>query len=624
MTRSLDSRQLFGVRLSPQSNLQFPDIRDRLAADDAVLTPDSDSFSVLAHWGLDAVDARSNPDGIAAALLGNPRLKDASGNASLYVEATAPEIAANFGRTGTDLLENLAGNFSLAVVDNENQKLFLAIDRLGIESIYYLPYSDGGLVFSTDLALIKKYACTQLPLAHQAIYDYAYFHTVPSPLTIYSGVYKLPPSHALLSTQERHVSFRYWRPSFSTSISSGTSELNRALIDTLRGAVTRSLRQSESQTGGFLSGGLDSSTICGLLAEVSDETVKAVSVGFDQAGYDEISYARAAARHFGLEHLVHYITPDEVADSIPLIADKYPEPFGNSSVVPTYICALTARQNGISTLLAGDGGDELFAGNSRYVRQKLFELYYRLPSGIRSYFLDPLFSGEQRSWHVGPLRKLYRYIEQARIPLPDRLQTENMLETQHPAAVFSKDFLSEIDTAHPLALMREEFSAAGSDADVVDRMLLSDWRFTLADNDIRKVTQMCELAGIIVRYPLLDDDVVDFSLRIPSSLKIRRLRLRYFYRQALKDFLPSEVIDKSKHGFGLPFGEWLLSSKRLQDMVYDALNELGRRDIFDRNFIGKMIDDHRKAHAAYYGNMVWVLAMLEWWLASHDSRSPRR
>ena len=624
MTGSLDSRQLFGVRHSPQSNLQFPDIRERLAADDAVLTPDSDSFSVLAYWGPESIDTRSNPDGMSAAMIGNPHLRNASGITGSFVEVTAPEIAADFARTGTDLLQKLAGNFSLAVVDKEKQQLFLAIDRLGIESIYYLPYPDGGLVFSTDLALIKKYALTQLPLAHQAIYDYTYFHTVPSPLTIYSGVYKLPPSHALLSTQEKHVSYRYWRPSFSTSISSHTSELNSALIDTLREAVRRSLRRSEDQTGGFLSGGLDSSTICGLLAEVSNEPIKAVSVGFDQAGYDEISYARAAARHFGLEHLVHYITPDEVADSIPLIADKYSEPFGNSSVVPTYICALTARQNGISTLLAGDGGDELFAGNSRYVRQKLFELYYRLPIGIRSYFLDPLFSGEQRSWHVGPLRKLYRYIEQARIPLPDRLQTENMLETQHPAVVFSKDYLSEIDTAHPLALMREEFSAAGSDADVVDRMLLSDWRFTLADNDIRKVTQMCELAGITVRYPLLDDDVVDFSIRIPSSLKIRRLRLRYFYRQALKDFLPPEVIDKSKHGFGLPFGEWLLSSKRLQDMVYDALNDLGRRDIFERNFIDKIIDDHRNAHAAYYGNMVWVLAMLEWWLASHDSRSPRR
>lgn len=607
-----ETGSVFGISTTPRSSIGIDEIRADLEADAATILTDAGSSLILACWD-GAGSVSSGTDGIVAAHIGNPRLRGGDSGPAAALDA----IVDRFRDAGPDIPIDVVGNFSVAVVDAGRKRVLLAIDRLGIESMYYRPFTDGSIAFSTDLDVLKRYTRAELSLSRQAIYDYAYLHVVPAPLTIYAGIFKLPPSHALGHASGEVSAVRYWTPTFAASTQRNSAELNDELMQTLRAAVARSVELSEGRIGGFLSGGLDSSTICGLLAGVSDEPATAVSVGFDQAGYDEIAYARAAAGHFGLEHCVHYITPDEVADSIPLIAAKYAEPFGNSSAVPTYICALTARQNGISTMLAGDGGDELFAGNSRYVRQQIFEVYGRLPAALRSYVLQPLFSGRQRPWHVGPLRKLYRYVDQAVIPLPDRLYSDNLVEMTGPGTMYSADFLAEVDVSHPHRLMREEFSAAAEDTDVLDRMLHFDWRFTLADNDIRKVSQMCELAGVAVRYPLMDDDVVDFSLRVPPGLKIRRFRLRHFYRQALSDFLPHEVIDKSKHGFGLPFGEWLLSSSRLQEVVYDALTDLRKRDIFRRSFIDALIDNHRHDHSAYFGTTVWVLAMLEWWLDAH-------
>ena len=150
-------------------------------------------------------------------------------------------------------------------------------------------------------------------------------------------------------------------------------------------------------------------------------------------------------------------------------------------------------------------------------------------------------------------------------------------------------------------------------------MLFLDWKITLADNDLRKVGRMCELEGIDVLYPFLDDDVVTFANQIPPSLKLRRLKLRYFFKRALRDFLPTEILTKSKHGFGLPFGEWLKTSPLLQDSIYSNLEDLKKRKIVKADFIDEIIETHRTDHAAYYGTMVWILAMLEQWFCEHHS-----
>src|SRR5262245_25167546 len=235
-------------------------------------------------------------------------------------------------------------------------------------------------------------------------------------------------------------------------------ELAQALQTTLRKAV-RDCRPDET-TADFLSGGLDSSTVCGFHREIAGRATPAYTIGFGAEGYDEMRYARIAGQHFGLDLREHYITPDDIAGSMRDIARAYDEPFGNSSAVPTFACARRAHGDGMRVMLAGDGGDEIFAGNDRYARQSLFEHYWRLPAALRSGLVEPLILGLPVSRWTPPTRKLRSYVEQARVPMPARLETYNFIHRMTPQALFEPAFLARVDTARPPAILDASYGDA--------------------------------------------------------------------------------------------------------------------------------------------------------------------
>jgi asparagine synthase (glutamine-hydrolysing) len=554
--------------------------------------------------------------GILAAVDGEIRWSDAA-LAALARELGPPAaLAEAWRRHGAKLSHRLGGHFALALIDPARASILLATDRMGTRPLCWARTGENGVVFGSSAEDLRRHAGVPAGVDPQALYDYVYFHMIPSPGTIHREIAKVPRASLLEYEAGGKISIRrWWHPVFVEHSDESVESLGRELREVLHDSVARC--EPGPDAASFLSGGLDSSSVCGYHREIAGHTTRAYTIGFGAAGYDEMEYARIAARRFGLDLREHYLRPDDIAASMRDVARSYDEPFGNSSAVPTLACARRAYAEGVRVMLAGDGGDEIFAGNERYARQGVFEHYWRIPAALRSGVIEPLATALLPSQGgLAPLRKLRSYVDQARVPMPARLETYNFIQRMTPQALFTPAFLARVDTGHPPALLEASYEEAPAHT-LVNRMMYLDWTITLADNDLRKVGRMCGLAGIDVRYPMLDDALIDLSLRVPAALKLRGRTLRWFYKQALRDFLPPEIIAKTKHGFGLPFGVWLAESAELQQLVYGSLEALKGRGVVRPDFIDRLCASQRDEHAAYYGDLVWVLSMLELWLTEH-------
>lgn len=501
----------------------------------------------------------------------------------------------------------LGGRYSAIVIDRAQHSVTLQTDRFGVWPLCWRRAGDR-LCFADRADAVAE--LTTAEIDPQALYHYLYFHMIPAPRTIFVDVVRVEPATAMQFTSGKSKERQTWEPSFSMKRRGDLAELRQQF----RTSITNAVR-AEASGGGvgcFLSGGTDSSTVAGTLKQVTGSAAT-FSIGFDASGYDEMQYARIAAKHFGTEHHEHYVTPAELVTAIPTVATHYDQPFGNSSAVPAFICARMARGHGVSKLLAGDGGDELFGGNTRYARQKIFEVWWRLPSAVRS-LTEPLASNAlTRSTPV--LKKGASYVEQAVIPMPARMETYNLLKRFGREQVCTSAFLASVDASAPEALQDAVYSRH-REAPFVDRMLAYDWRFTLTDNDLPKVSGTTHLAGLAVGYPLLADTLVDVSTRLGPSDKVRGLRLRHFFKESLADFLPPEIIAKQKHGFGLPVGVWLVKDRAFRELARASLTALGERGLVQPALVNDLFSRHLEEHAGYYGEMVWILMMLEQWLAA--------
>lgn len=555
-------------------------------------------------------------DGLLAAIDGRPRWDDPALEQIARETSPAAALLAAYRRHGKDCLSHLHGPFCLAVIEPASSTALLAIDRMGIHRLCFATCSDT-LVFGSTTDSVVAHPAVGRTLDDQGIFNYLFYHMVPAPGTIYAGVEKLMPAQYALFQHGTLTRGFYWEAAWEDGERADFDQRATEFKQLLRDAVGRS---SESgHIGAFLSGGTDSSTVTGVLSEVIKKPAETFSIGFEAEGFDEIEYARIASRRFNTHPHEYYVTPDDVVRAIPLIAAAYDEPFGNASAVPTYFCALKAKEAGIDTLLAGDGGDEIFGGNVRYAKQKIFEIYGRIPQALRAGLIEPALLNFPGARHLAPLRKAQSYIRQASTPLPDRLESYNFLHTHKLDEIFTSGFIGHIDPEQPIALLRDPYFRTRATS-TVNRMLHLDWKQTLADNDLRKVCRMCEAAGIEVHYPLLDERMVAFAAALPPSYKVRGTYLRWFFKQALKDFLPPEIITKSKHGFGLPFGVWMHNHPALRDLAYDSLQSFRSRGYLQPQYLDHLIDQHRTGHASYYGVMIWVIMMLEQWLQRHQAQ----
>jgi asparagine synthase (glutamine-hydrolysing) len=556
----------------------------------------------------DSTDACED-HGAIAVVYGRPTWPDAELTALAAHNGLALSLIVGFREHGRAVLERLRGPFSLALVDFRQDDVLLAVDRFEICPLLYA-VQEGTLVFGSSLDAVAAHPAILPEVDPQALYDYVYFHMVPGPRTVYRNHHRVGPGGYVHLRRGQIETGRYWRMQYREHERRGLSALKEEFLGLLRAGVREAAQGTG--VGAFLSGGTDSSTVAGVLAEVAEGQARTYSIGFEAEGYDEMEYARTAARRFGTDHHEYYVTPQDVVEAIPAVAGAFDQPFGNASAVPTYYCARLARADGITRMLGGDGGDELFGGNARYARQRLFAYYSDLPAPLRKGLIEPLVRTLPAERGPALSRKLRSYVEQAAVPMPARMETYNLVNRIGAHRIFTDDFLDTVDVNRPLSLLSGAYENAHART-LINRMLSVDLQFTLADNDLRKVTRASELAGAEAAFPLLYDGLAEFSACLPAYLKLKGTTLRYFFKDALRGFLPDEIIHKSKHGFGLPFGVWLQTHPGLQAVANDSLHDLRARHIIRPQFLDELTSHHLSRHAAYYGSMVWVLMMLEQW-----------
>jgi len=501
------------------------------------------------------------------------------------------------------------GDFAVAFTLDDGS-VFMAVDRFAVRTLCY-GVQRGVLSFASRADTVGKAVGASIDL--QALYDYLYFHVIPSPRTVFEGVQRLPAAHFAVWRDSRLEVKPYWHPDFGQATGKASfASLKGEFQALLAAAVKRQL--GGTKTGCFLSGGTDSSTIAGMFGRVAGSPASTYSIGFEAEGYDELAFARIAARHFGTDHHEYYVTPADIVGGLPDVAAHYDQPFGNSSALPAFFCAKLAREDGATHLLAGDGGDELFGGNTRYAKQRVFGFHDDLPSVVKG-IVDPVFDNSVMA-RVPGLRKVTSYIRQAKVAMPDRMQTYNLLHRLGQEDVLTAAFLRRVDEGEPRRQQREVWGQAAN-AGLLNRQLAYDWRYTLAECDLPKVCGTAEMARAAVGFPMLDRDLVDFSMRLPDSYKLRGMKLRWFFKEALRGFLPEEILDKKKHGFGLPFGVWVHGHRQLNAMARESLGSLASRGVVQPTFVKALMDERLGEHPGYFGEMVWILTVMELWLRHH-------
>lgn len=545
---------------------------------------------------------------------------ESSGPLKDQVETTLGQrIIESYKSVGLGFLGRMRGSFRLALWDSNFQRLVLAVDPFATRPLYYWLDREG-ILYAPRMSAFSDVTGLVREIDPNAIYFYLNHSFIPGPYTIFCGIKRLEPGECLVWENGVHSVRRYWDMTYPEEVE-GTEEdicakIRAAMEDSVKFHL-RDLEQESVPFGAFLSGGVDSSTLLGLMGRATGQQVKSYSVGFNEEVYNEIYYARIAAACFRAEAHEYFVQPAEALDALMRLGQEFDEPFGNSSAIPTYFCLKMARDSGVKVMFAGDGGDELFGGNERYATERTFTLYHDFPSWLRRPIdgIAPMLPGSF------PWRKVRNYVQKANQPVADRFFAYQLYMRDHAQEYFTDDFRTSIRMDFPLAVPREHYRRSGN-ASALNRLLYMDLKLAIADNDLFKVNRMAESLDMHVRYPYLDKQVGIMSGKIPAHLKVKGWKKRYIFKKAYENFLPQEILTKTKHGFGLPTGDWLRSDVRFRDLARSLLLDARSlsRGYFKRRAMEDLLALHDGETSSYYGSHIWNFMMLELWHRFHVDR----
>lgn len=522
-----------------------------------------------------------------------------------YTHTDTEVIVHLYEDCGAECVKKLRGMFAFALYDERQHRLLMARDRLGIKPLHYAVV-DGRLLFGSEIKAILAAAPELADVDRHALLQYFYFGYVPDPATAFGPIKKLPPGH-LLEFHEGEVALRkYWDfPRYGTHSPASEEECLEQLEAKLAEAVKIRLI-SDVPLGALLSGGVDSSIVVALMARAASGRVKTFSIGFRQADFDETPYARKVAERFGTDHEELILEPD-VVQTVGMLTSHLEEPFGDSSMLPTYFVSSLARKH-VTVALSGDGGDEAFAGYDRYRMHLQDRAYPWIPKWGREMYRNHL----HRLVPYGvPGRNLAYSVS---LPWSERyIEGVSLKPFEREMKLLSRDFAGLGDGDNdPLALMRDCIHAAPAE-DAAGQLLYLDSKTYLPGDILTKFDRMSMAVSLEGRVPMLDHIFLEWVTGLTSEWKLRGTSQKYILRKlAERVGVPSEVLNRPKQGFALPLVHWM--RHELKDLIVDTLTDsrTRQRGYFNPDGVQRLLDEHfrqRRDHSP----RIWRLLMLELW-----------
>ncbi|MBN1977745.1 MAG: asparagine synthase (glutamine-hydrolyzing) [Anaerolineae bacterium] len=511
-----------------------------------------------------------------------------------------------------DCVQHLNGIFAFAILDTKQNAVFLARDRMGVKPLYYTQVANQ-LIFGSELKVLLAHPDVERDIDPISLNEYLSYEYVPSPRSIISGVYRLEPGYFIRYDAQGLYRQRYWNVGLARSESRppmNWRDYSAELYETLKQTVRQEL-VSDVPVGVLLSGGIDSSTVTAMMVQAYPGTVDSFSIGFEEASFDESPYARRVAEYLGTRHHTLTLTSGMAAEMVPSITDFLDEPFGDSSLIPTYLLSKFAREH-VKVVLGGDGGDELFAGYPTLVAHRLIGYYERIvPWGVRAYVAPKLLDWMPVSFsNISLDFRLRRFLAGRGIPLQARHHRwlGSFFEKE-------KDLLLQ-DWIKPV--LRETYAQAYAHArecdahEELNQVLYDDIKMYLEGDILFKVDRASMATSLEVRVPLLNRDVVEYVTALPMELKLHWFTGKYLLKKSMERALPREIIRRPKKGFNMPVARWLTDD--LRDLVLDMLSEehINRQGFFRYDYVKHLLDEHF-AHRQDNRKLLWTLLVFQLW-----------
>lgn len=546
-----------------------------------------------------------------------------------FVTQTDTEILPHlYQKYGDAFLDHVNGMYAFSLWDSRKKKLIIARDRFGEKPLYYGIF-DGKLVWASEPKAMLAHPSVKSELDLDALRHYVSFDYVPAPMSIYKGIRKLPAAHVLTVENGEVKTRRYWDISWKKvvsgvigsngsspaktqrreddSLSDAADELKDLLSDAVRMRLV-----SDVPLGILLSGGIDSSTVAAFAVQHATEKVKTFSIGFEEDSFDESKYARQVATHLGTEHYEDRLSAERAGDLISEIGKWLDEPMSDGSLIPTYLLARFVRKH-VTVALGGDGGDELFAGYPMYYAHRIAAKYNAIPAFVRNGIIEPAVNALPVSTdNLSFDYKAKRFVRASKYDDVTRHHSffGSFSIDQHES-LFSKDVLGET-SGDIYRGVRMLVDSADTD-DVIERMQYADINYYLAEDILTKVDRAAMAVSLETRAPFLDPRIGQFAASIPVGYKLKGKSGKVILKEAVKDLLPSAILQRPKKGFGIPVAEWLKG--RLNPLLHDMLasDRLKKQGLFDAIYVEKLIREHETGKASHHKELWTLLVFQLWW-----------